>query len=105
MNSLFASHTNHAPQQLAAQPAVLIVVGDDDCDLSFIGANYSVHAPDANDLVALSILYFCYQGELAIVIAETDANQTFVRDARLQTERAEITQIHAPVGERLMKFH
>src|ERR1700752_1477793 len=45
------------------------------------------------------------QRESPVIAAETDTHQTLMLDSGTQTERAEITEIYATLGEGVMELH
>ncbi len=88
-----------------SQTEILILIGNQDRDFSFIPRVKLVHAPDRHDgaLSCVGIGALGDQRHFAVVVAETDAEQALMGHAPAQAERVEIAQINAAIGERLMK--
>ena len=51
------------------------------------------------------ILAIGHQRETAVVAAEADSRQSLVLDSGAQAQRAEVPQVHAALGERVMELH
>src|ERR1035438_4225979 len=91
--------------QLGAQPLALPRVGDHDGKFAGVVRVQLAEAGHADDLsFPVAVLVLGDERDLAVVVIETDTHEASVGDALLKLERAEVTQIDAPLGEAFVEL-
>src|SRR5579859_575971 len=95
-NTFLAGDFYGALQKVAAQPAVLILVGNNKSYFGIIASAITNKPGDAGDMPgSASIRMFGNQGELAVIVNETLRDKPLVRNPGVQMQRREITQVDA----------
>src|SRR5262249_30933334 len=91
---------------MAPQPAVLILIGHDECHLGAQIGMISHHARDSRNVpCTLFICIFRNEGEFSVVIDKAFRDQSVVHNASIKFERMEVTEINAAVGELMMELN
>jgi len=95
-DTFLAGDFNRGLQQIAAQPAVLILVGDNKGYFGIVAGAITDEPGHASDMPrSLLIQIFSNQRELAVIVNEALGDEPLVRNARVELQGRKITQIYA----------
>ena len=97
---LVSRDLNEPAQQFGAQAAMLIEIAHEHGDFSLFPAVQFAQTPDRNDpmLSRVCVSVVGHQRHLPVVVDEAHADETLVRDARIQAEEVEVSQVDALLG-------